>query len=147
MYEAIKYLQSYMDHNYVLVGAVNFYDHATLPEQYAQYSDNYIPNTGIPLDVLALYKQEVMDIRIDGAYMGIWQVFQTANVLNHPICSVFPNNQNVIKDLNRTVYCLDRTRNSQLCVNIMWTPMQIKRMRPYHFVPLLRMVRHNIHNT
>ena len=135
-------------HNYVSVGAVNFYDQATLPEQYAQQLDNYIPNTGIPLDVLALYKQVVMDIRIDGAYMGIWQVFQTANVLNHPIRSVFPNigNHNVIKDLNRTVYCLDRTRNSQPCVNIMWTPMQIKRMRPCHFVPLLRVVRHNIQN-
>ena len=44
------------------MGAVNFYDCATLLEQYAQYSDNYIPNTGIPLDVLALYKQEVMDM-------------------------------------------------------------------------------------
>ena len=105
---------------------------ATLPEQYAQYSDNYIPNIGIPFNVLALYKQEVMDIRIDGAYMGIWQVFQTANMLNHPICSVLPNigNQNVIKDLNRTVYCIDRTRNSQPCVNIMWTPMQIRGRGP-----------------
>ena len=62
VYETIKNLQSYLDHNYISVGAVNFYDRATLPEQYAQYSDNYIPNTGIPLDVLALYKQEVMDI-------------------------------------------------------------------------------------
>ena len=62
VYEAIKNLQSYLDHNYISVGAVNFYDRATLPEQYAQYSDNYIPNTGIPIDVLALYKQEVMDI-------------------------------------------------------------------------------------
>ena len=35
VYEAIKNLQSYLDDNYILVGAVNFYDHATLPEQYA----------------------------------------------------------------------------------------------------------------
>ena len=70
MYEAIKNLQSYLDHNYILVGAVNFYDCATLLEQYAQYPDNYIPNTGIPLDVLALYKQEVMDILIDGSIHG-----------------------------------------------------------------------------
>ena len=39
--------------------------------QYAQYSDNYIPNTGIQLDVVALYKQEVMDITKNGAFMGI----------------------------------------------------------------------------
>ena len=62
VYEAMKNLQSYLDNNYVSVGAVNFYDCATLSEQYAQYSDSYIPNTGISLDVLALYKQEVMDI-------------------------------------------------------------------------------------
>ena len=101
VYEAIKNLQSCLDDNYISGGAVNFYDHITLPEQYAQYSHNYVPNTGIPLDVVALYKQEVMDICIDGAYTGIWQIFQTANVLNHPICLVFPNigNQNVIKDL------------------------------------------------
>ena len=145
MYEAIKNLQSYLDDSYISVGAVNFYNHPTLPEQYAQYSDNYIPNTGIPLDVVALYKQEVMDICIDRAYMGIWQIFQTTNVLNHPIQLVFPNigNKNVIKDLNRTVYCIDRTKNTQPCVNIMWTPMQLKRMRPCHFVPLLKFVRHN----
>ena len=98
VYEAVKNLQSYLDDNYASVSAVNFYTCATLPEQYAQYSDNYVPNTGIPLDVLALYKQEVMDIRIEGAYMGIWQIFQTANVLNLPIHSVYPNigNTNVI---------------------------------------------------
>ena len=82
VYEAIKNLQSYLDDNYILVGAGNFYTRATLPEQYAQYSDNYVPNTGIPLDVLALYRQEVIDICKDGAYMGTWQIFQTANVLN-----------------------------------------------------------------
>ena len=102
VYKAIKNLQSYLDDNYVSVGAVNFYTRATLPEQYTQYSDNYVPNTSIPLDVLALYRQEVMDICKDGAYMGIWQIFQTANVLNRPICSVYPNigNTNVVKDSN-----------------------------------------------
>ena len=149
IYEAIKNLQSYLDDNYVSVGAVNFYTHATLPEQYAQYSANYVPSTDIPLDILALYRQEVLDICKDGAYMGIWQIFQTANVLNRPIRSVYPNigNTNVIKDLNRTVYCLDTTRNTLPCVNIMWTPMQVKRTRPCHFVPLLRLVRWKITNT
>ena len=104
-YEVIQNLQSYLDHYYVSVGTVNFYDHGTLPEQYTQYSDNFIPNTGIPVDVLDLYRQDVMDIRQDRAYMGIWQIFQTANVIKCPICSVFPNigNANVIKDLNRSL--------------------------------------------
>ena len=67
------------------MGAHNFYDCATLPEQYTQYSAIYIPNTAIPLDVLDLYKKEVMDIRKDEAFMGIWQIFQAANALKHPI--------------------------------------------------------------
>ena len=142
VYEAIKNLQSYLDHNYVSVGAVNVYDCGTLPEQYAMYSDDYIPNTGIPVDVLDLYRQEVMDKSKDGAYMGIWQIFQASNVLKHPIQSVFPHigNENVIKDLNHTVYCIDNTHNTNNCINMMWTPMQVKRIRPCHFVPLLKVV-------
>ena len=85
VYEAVINLDSYLDNIYVSVGACNFYDCATLPEQYVQYSANYIPNNAIPLDVLDLYKKEVMDIRKDGAFMGIWQIFQAANVLKCPI--------------------------------------------------------------
>ena len=66
-------------------------------EQYTQYSANYIPNTAIPLDVLDLYKKEVMDIRKDGAFIGIWQMFQAANVLKCPIQSVFPSIGNIYK--------------------------------------------------
>ena len=124
VYEAIKNLQSYLDDNYISVGALNFYSCATLPQQYAQYSNNYVPNTGIPLDVVALYKQEVMDICIDENTWGYGRSFRLL------MCSiaqftVFPNigNENVIEDLNRIVYCIDRTMNTQPCVNIMWTPM------------------------
>ena len=87
-----------------------------MPEQYAQYSDNYIPNTGISVDVFDLYRQEVTEMQQDGAYMGIWQIFQTANVIMHPIHSVFPNigNANVITDLNCTVYCIDNTQYQML---------------------------------
>ena len=101
------------------------------------------PNTGRPIDVLDIYKKEVMDIRKDGAFMGIWQIFQAANVVKRPIRSVFPNigNENVVKDLNRTVYCIDNANNMKPAINIMWTPMQVKNSRPCHFVPLLQVVR------
>ena len=143
VYEAVINLDSYLDNIYITVGAHNFYDCATLPEQYAQYSANYIPNNAVPLDVLDLYKKEVMDIRKDGVFMGIWQIFQAANVLKCPIRSVFPSigNVNVIKDLNRTVYCIDHGNNAKRAANIMWTPMQVTNLRPCHFVPLLKVVR------
>ena len=75
--------------------------------------------------------------------MGIWQIFQVANVVKRPICSVFPNigNENVVKDLNCTVYCIDSANNMKPAINIMWTPMQVKNSRPCHFVPLLQVVR------
>ena len=143
VYEAILNINSYVDDIYVSVGARHSYDRATLTEQYAQYSDNFILNTGRPIDVLDIYKREVMDIRKDGAFMGIWQIFQVANVVKRPICSVFPNigNENVVKDLNRTVYCIDNANNMKPAINIMWTPMQVKNSRPCHFVPLLQVVR------
>ena len=52
----------YLDGNYVSNGAHNFYDHGTLPEQYAQYSDNY--NSHATFNMERLYKQEVLDISI-----------------------------------------------------------------------------------
>ena len=68
---------------YVSIGAHNFYTHGTLPEQYAQYSDNFNPH--VTFKMTQLYKREVMDITTDGAYMRIWQIFQAANILTLPL--------------------------------------------------------------
>ena len=54
VYEAVINMNSYLDNIYVSVGVRNFYDHATLPEQCVQYSNNYILNTGVELDVVTL---------------------------------------------------------------------------------------------
>ena len=42
IYQAVGNIDKYLDHNYVSVGARNFYEGGTLPEQYAQYSDDLI---------------------------------------------------------------------------------------------------------
>ena len=57
VYEAVINMQSYIDNIYKSIGSKNFYDRGMLPEQYAQYSDNCIPNTGVALDVADLYKK------------------------------------------------------------------------------------------
>ena len=62
VYEAVINMDSYLDNIYISICARDFYDQGTLPEQYVQYSDNYILKTGVELDVVALYKQEVLDI-------------------------------------------------------------------------------------
>ena len=142
IYKAVQNIEKYLDHNYVSVGAHNFYECGTLPEQYAQYSHNY--NLNATFNILQLYKEEVLDICKDGAFMGIWQIFWIVNVIKQPICSVHPNigNPNAREDLHRTVYCIDNTYNAQSPLHIMWTPMQVNAgQRPCHFVPLLRVVR------
>ena len=55
------------------------YARATLVEQFAQYADCYVPSVG--LNVERIYEQEVMDICKNNSYMGIWQIFQSANVI------------------------------------------------------------------
>ena len=74
-----------------------------------------------------LYKREVMDIMTDGAYMGIWQIFQAANILKRPICSVHPwiGNPNVREDLHRTACCINGSFNNKRKLHIMWTLMQV----------------------
>lgn len=81
-----------MDNAYLQMGANHLYHRGTLAQQYAMYSDNYQPDR--VLDVTSIYKQEVLDICQDGAYMGIWQIFQTANVIQAPIRSVYPMQTN-----------------------------------------------------
>ena len=142
IYEAVQNIDKYLDDIYISRGATKFYERGTLPEQYAQYSDNYNPHASF--DMMRLYKQEVLDICKDGAFMGIWQICQIANVVKRPIHSVHPNigNPNVREDLHRTVYCIDNTCNVQTPLHIMWTPMQVNAgQHPCHFVPLLTVVR------
>ena len=74
--------------------------------------------------------------------MGIWQIFQAANVIGHLIRSVYPNsNTNIRLDLNRVVYCFNDMQNPSEVLNTMWTPTQVANTRPCHFVPLLFVVR------
>ena len=138
IYEAVLNMGSYLDDNYISNGANNFYDRGTLPEQYAQYSDNYNPH--VAFNMLQLYKREVLDICKDCSFMGTWQIFQVANVIKRPITAVQPRigNPNVRADLHRTVYCINDNYNSQRPLKIMGTPMQVNGGCPCHFVPLFR---------
>ena len=124
VYEAVRNMAHYLDENYISIGARNFYKHGTLPEQYAQNSDNYNPH--VTFNMTWLYKREVIDITNDGAYMGIWQIFQAANTVKRPICSVHPwiGNPNVHEDLHRTVYYIAGNYNQESKLHLMWITMQ-----------------------
>ena len=89
IYEAVLDMAMYLDDNYVSNEAQDFYDQGTLPEQYAQYLDNYNPHA--TFNMVRLYKQEVLDIHQDGAFMAMWQIFQVASVIKRPVTSVRPH--------------------------------------------------------
>ena len=140
-YKAIQNLEKYLDNQYVSIGAQNLYGRATLVEQFTMYTEEFCPN--IPLDVSNLYKKEMMEIRKLSSYCGSWQIFQTANILCVPIQSVYPfgcSDINTRKDMNRTVYCYNDNNNNANEIKIMWTPTKIRKERPCHFVPLLKVV-------
>ena len=94
-------------------GATNFYRQGTLSDQYAMYPDNYNPER--ELNVRAIYIQELMYITKDSAYMGIWLLSQLANILENPVCFVYPDggNMNIRKDLNCKIFCKNETANSK----------------------------------
>ena len=79
VYEACLNKNHYLNNDYISKGANHQYARATLVEQFAQYADCYVPSVG--LNVERIYEQEVMDIHKNNSYMGIWQIFQSADVI------------------------------------------------------------------
>ena len=109
------------------------------------YASAYNPNENF--DVVQIYKKEVLDMCQNGAYCGLWQMAQAANILHRPVTSVYPTelHEGMRLDFNRSFYCIDNKYNDRDPVLIMWTPMQVSaNSYPVHFVPLLKAV--SVHN-
>ena len=107
---------------------------------YAQYSVQFIPGFKqlTAANITKLYRSELVSISQPGAYMGIWQLFQTANILQVPVHSIYPEstNLNLRCDFQRTMYPI--ASGPYLTeVFIMWTYINRVRGVLNHFVPLL----------
>ena len=105
------------------------------------YSSSY--NPCLQLDIVHIYKTEVLEICKDRSYCGLWQLAQASNILRRPVMSVYPEqlHDGMRLDFNRIFYCIDTKYNNREPVVIMWTPMQVTRNSyPIHFVPLLKAV-------
>ena len=85
---AVNNMAHYLDNNYVQQGANHLYRQGTLIQQYAMYSDNYRPQETLNVD--NIYMKEVLDICKNGTYMGVWQLFQVANVIEYPVTFCIP---------------------------------------------------------
>ena len=97
------------------MGTNHRYRRGTLAQQYAMYSDNY--TAAGQLNVKRIYFQEILDICKDGEFMGVWQIFQVANVIGCPIQSVYPDggNKNIRLDLNQTMCALIMHKIVAMC--------------------------------
>ena len=87
-------------------------------KQIAKYSDHYVP--GVELDVVKIYKQEVLSLSKKNTYCGLWQLAQAANVLCRPVMSVYPSelHEGMCLEFNRTFLCIDNKYNEKAPVVI-----------------------------
>ena len=82
-----------------------------------------------------IYRKEVMKIRIDKTYMGIWQLHTLASVPDTPIYSIYPKlgNPNVRTDRNRLI--IPRYNgNHKDAIYILWTSIRTNDMTNEHWV-------------
>ena len=140
IYRLVSNQNKYKDNEYMSCGASIIHRWGTTVEQIAMFAEAYNPS--LPLDVEKEYRTEVKNLCKDGNYMGLWQIAAAANILKHPINSVYPDVcRNVWPDMNRTLCCYDETSNRNDILQIMWTPMAVYSEDPCHFVLPLKVVR------
>ena len=102
-HEGVSNKARYLNNSYIGTGSCNSYSRTTFPIIYAQMSENRrhfgfkegenIASRLMRWSVTAaqVYKEETYMSRKSGEWMGMWQLFQAANVIRRPICSVYPH--------------------------------------------------------
>ena len=133
--------QIYLDDAYLRNGATYIHKCGTFPQQYALFSGQYIHagfgNVNNIVEII--YEKEIVTLKNDGAFMGMWQLGALTNILGRPIRSIFPHRGSTefCADFNQLLVPLNASLRNKSPLHIMWTPMY-----PHgdiiHFVPLLK---------
>ena len=84
MYEAVVNAKYYISNRYLSRGCNIVYRHGGPCKQIAMYSSCY--NLCEQLDIVNIYKTEVLEIGKDRSYCG--QLAQASNILHRPVMSV-----------------------------------------------------------
>ena len=87
IYELVLHKNMYLNDEYVSKGASVVCHRGNTVDQIAMFSENYNPLQKLPNE--EYFKLEVLDICMDGAYIGMWQILAAANIMVHPIRSVY----------------------------------------------------------
>lgn len=140
--ELIISKSKYLDYTYLRKGVdITDTEAQKLPAEYAMFSEYYEMEHMSEKNIENVFEKEVLSICKKGVYMGIWQIFALANVLQSNIYSVYPKlgNPNVRKQLHRRI--LTDTKETTNTYFIMWSTtrddMTTTHWVPNHFVVLL----------
>ena len=139
VYEAIINKNFYLDNTYLEYGAVG---DRNLKSQFAIYSEAYKKVKTINWNdhtLFVIYEQEVLEMRMEFAYCGMWQFYQASNVICRPLRSVYPFgflSEEYRQDTNRIAYPIRLHHREGRNACIMWTSMRLQG-QPVHFVPLV----------
>ena len=136
--EGVRNKVHYLENTYLSLGASHIHGRGTFPQQYALFSGQWYPNTGNVEEIVKnIYETEMMQLRLDGNFMGMWQLWAACNIIGRPIRSVFPErgSYSFRSDFNRLCVPLYKHCRNCLPLNILWTPMRVN--GDIHFVPLL----------
>ena len=90
--EGIINREYYMDNGYLSKGATLIHSRGTFLQQYALFSGQYFHAVGRNVDdiVNTVYEKELLSLKSEGPFMGMWQLWAACNILQRPIMSVFP---------------------------------------------------------
>lgn len=80
----------YLDNSFISKGLQK--RKKNLKSLFAQYLEEYDPSAQLtPLVIKRVYEAEQLKIIHNSCYMGIWQIFSLASVLQHGVISVYPS--------------------------------------------------------
>ena len=128
--------QSYLERGHTGIGSKD------LTKAFALYSDEYTPPNELKEnDIENIFKKEIIKIRRNKTFMGIWQIFALSSVLSRPIFSIYPKlgNKNVRSDLHRVIE--PQEKKSSATSYVMWSStrkdLTTANWIPNHFVAVL----------
>ena len=107
------------------------------------FTGQNIPLSGcVGETVEMIYDQDVLDLRKERSYIGMWQMWQCSNIIGRPLRSVFPMQGSYAFQSDFDRLCpppIDVRKQHKVPLNIMWTPVRVD-SDVVHFVPLMRKI-------
>jgi hypothetical protein len=144
VYEMVQFKSIYLSDKHLQDDSSEVSAKQNIAVLFSSYSNQLLAGQKLTTeDASKVYDDEVMQVRINGAYCGIWQLYAMSSVLGVRIRSVYPGRGPPHRELNRLVKPRRFTRKGKTSepLHIMWTSTFNADIAtwwgPNHFVPLI----------